>query len=148
MRALLIALAVGVGMILPLQSGINAELRRHTGHPLWAAVTNFGVGLFVLSVVVAVMGIPMPSLERMGQAPLWSYLGGICGASLVLTAVIAAPKLGAALLVACLVAGQLGSSVVIDHFGWVGHSGRPISGGRSLGLLLLVVGVVLIERSS
>ncbi|NRA32048.1 MAG: DMT family transporter [Polyangiaceae bacterium] len=148
MRALLIALAVGVGMILPLQSGINAELRRHTGHPLWAAVTNFGVGLFVLSVVVAVMGIPMPSLERMGQAPLWSYLGGICGASLVLTAVIAAPKLGAALLVACLVAGQLGSSVVIDHFGWVGYSVRPISGGRILGLLLLVVGVVLIERSS
>ena len=148
MRALLIALAVGVGMILPLQSGINAELRRPPGHPLWAAVTNFGVGLFVLSVVVAVMGIPMPSLERMGQAPLWSYLGGICGASLVLTAVIAAPKLGAALLVACLVAGQLGSSVVIDHFGWVGYSVRPISGGRILGLLLLVVGVVLIERSS
>ena len=148
MRALLIALAGGVGMILPLQSGINAELRRHTGHPLWAAGTNFGVGLFVLSVVVAVMGIPMPSLERMGQAPLWSYLGGICGASLVLTAVIAAPKLGAALLVACLVAGQLGSSVVIDHFGWVGYSVRPISGGRILGLLLLVVGVVLIERSS
>ena len=139
-------------MILPLQSGINAELRRHTGHPLWAAVTNFGVGLFVLSVVdavmVAEMGIPMPSLERLGQAPLWSYLGGICGASLVLTAVIAAPKLGAALLVACLVAGQLGSSVVIDHFGWVGYSVRPISGGRILGLLLLVVGVVLIERSS
>ena len=59
---------------------------------------------------------------------------------------IAAPKLGAALLIGCFVLGQLLSSAVIDHGGLIGYPMRPITLMRAAGIALLLAGVVLIER--
>lgn len=148
MKALLALLAVAVGMVLPAQAGINAELRRHLGQPLLAAVVNFSVGLVLLVLVVAAMRLPLPSAAELREAPVWAWLGGFCGAALVLTSLIAAPRLGAVLLVGCLLAGQLSASVLLDHFGWLGYPVRPANLGRIAGVLLLVAGVVLIQRSS
>lgn len=147
MSLFLVLLVVGVGMLMPAQAGINAELRNHVGHPLWAAVTNFVVGLAALLVAAAVMRVGTPQLSRMAGAPGWAWLGGLCGSSLVLVSLLAAPRLGATLLIAGLVAGQLGASVLIDHFGWVHYPVRPVNWVRVLGLLSLALGVFLIERS-
>jgi transporter family-2 protein len=65
---------------------------------------------------------------------------------LVVVALISAPKLGAALLMSCLVAGQLLSSVIFDHMGWLGYAPRPISPGRIAGVACLGVGIWLIKR--
>jgi len=46
------------------------------------------------------------------------------------------------------VTGQLASSVVLDHFGWVGYHVRTITPTRIIGIVLLIAGVILIERST
>ncbi len=143
-----VLLVVAVGMVLPAQAGINAEFRRHVGHPLLAGVLNFLVGLVALAVVTAAMRIPLPAAGRMLQAPWWAWTGGLCGATLVVSAVVAAPRLGALLLVACLVTGQLVASVVIDHFAWFGFDARPINWERIAGIAFLIVGVLLVQRAS
>ncbi len=148
MKSLLLALAVVVGMLLPVQAGINAELRRHLGHPLLAGVVNFTVGLLALTLVTGVARVAWPVPAAASGAPWWAWLGGLCGATLVVTSVIVAPRLGATLLVAALVAGQLGASVVVDHFGFVGYPVRPATFGRVAGVLFLAAGVWLVERSS
>jgi transporter family-2 protein len=59
---------------------------------------------------------------------------------------VGAPRLGAATLVAALVAGQMVASLALDHFGWVGFTVHPIDPWRLLGAALIVGGVVLVQR--
>jgi transporter family-2 protein len=63
----------------------------------------------------------------------------------VMLAVLLAGRLGAALLSAAGILGQLGTSLLIDHYGWFGMPVQRASGTRLVGVALLAVGVVLIR---
>jgi transporter family-2 protein len=56
------------------------------------------------------------------------------------------PRLGAATLLALVVLGQLGTSLVVDHFGWLGFAHHPLTLMRLCGAVLLFGGVLLITR--
>ena len=57
-----------------------------------------------------------------------------------------APRLGAAALIAALVAGQMMASLIVDHFGWVGFAQHAVTPLRPAGAALIVVGVILVRR--
>jgi transporter family-2 protein len=59
---------------------------------------------------------------------------------------IAAPKLGASLLIGTFVPGQMISSTFSDHAGLVSSPVRPMSIMRVAGIACLLPGVFLIER--
>lgn len=139
-------MALLVGALLPVQAGINSSLAGHLGHPVSAALVNFAVGGLALAIASAVLGAPLPTPQRFSGGPPWLWLGGLCGVSLVVVAVVAAPRLGAALLMACLIGGQMLSSALLDHFGWLGYAPRPLSVTRTVGIAVLAVGVALIRR--
>ncbi|MEM7227567.1 MAG: DMT family transporter [Planctomycetota bacterium] len=146
MKWILLASVMCVGMLQPIQAGLNAEFRRHADHPLQAGGLNMLVGAAFVLLLLAIMRVPMPSGTAFSNAPWWSLLGGIIGGTLVMTMLIAAPKLGAALLIGSFVLGQLLSSAIIDHRGLVGYPVQPLSWLRAAGIALLFIGVVLIER--
>ena len=73
------------------------------------------------------------------------WLGGALGAFYVVGSIVSAPKLGAATLIALVVAGQGMASLLVDHFGWVGFEAKHISVGRLVGMGLLGAGVVLVR---
>ena len=58
---------------------------------------------------------------------------------------MSAPRLGAVVLIAAVVAGQSVSSVLADQFGWVGFREHPVSAGRLAGLALVFAGVGLVR---
>ena len=148
MHYVLIALAIGAGMAIPIQAGFNREFAQHAGHPLFGAVTNFIVGLSVLVLItlgfILTKQAKLPALSALGDAPRWAWLGGFCGALMVLTAVLAVRPLGAAGLIACFVTGQLISSVIVDHYGWLNIPRTPITPLRFIGVVLLLGGLGLI----
>jgi transporter family-2 protein len=55
------------------------------------------------------------------------------------------PRLGAALVVALIVLGQMLGALAFDHFALLGVPENPISLTRLAGVALLVAGVVLIR---
>jgi transporter family-2 protein len=140
---LLFAFAAGVA--LPLQFGINAQLAPWLESPVRAAFVSFLTGTIVLAVAAALVFKPMPSWSRLGHAPWWVWVGGAFGAFYVVGSIVAAPRLGAAALIAAIVAGQSLASVVVDHFGWVGFEPKPVSAGRLVGIALVGTGVVLVR---
>ena len=73
------------------------------------------------------------------------WTGGFFGAAFILMAVVATPVLGAALMLAASIVGQLAAALVIDHYGLFGGSVVPISATRVLGVVLLAGGVILIR---
>jgi len=144
---LLIAFAVAVGCLPPLQAGANATLSRFHGHVLWGAITNTLVASLALAIAIAVLRVPMPGARGLTHAPSWSWLGGFMGATMVLTAIIVAPRLGAATYVTSTVVGTVMASMLVDHFGLVGFSQHPISVLRLCGGALVVAGMILVQRN-
>jgi bacterial/archaeal transporter family-2 protein len=133
------------GAMLPVQFGINAQLADWVGSPLRATLVSFGVGTVALLAATLVFVRGWPGGERLGEAPWWVWLGGLLGAFYVLGSVVTAPKLGAATLVAVILAGQAVASLLVDHFGWVGFEENPVTPGRLVGMALVAVGVALVR---
>ncbi len=148
MRLLLIVIVFVIGLLQPVQAAMNAEFRRHAAHPFQAGMLNMYVGAMAITLVLLASRVPPPSLATLMAAPRWALCGGLIGATLVTVMLISAPKLGAALLVAVFIVGQVSSSVAIDHFGMLGMPKREIDWTRILGLGLLLAGVLLVERST
>ncbi|MDK2957922.1 MAG: bacterial/archaeal transporter family-2 protein [Desulfovibrionales bacterium] len=145
MRFALLALALLAGGLMPVQAGINARLKFFLGDPAWAALASFAVGTLALLVYCSAL-LPWPTAANALKAPLWTWTGGFLGAFFVAATIFMALKLGAASMMAWLIAGQLISSLLLDQFGMVGFAARGISIQRVLGALLLLAGALLIEK--
>jgi len=143
---LLVLAAVFVGMLLPVQAGVNAQLRTGLGHPVLAAFASFAVGTVALAAVCLAVRARMPSAITLAGIPWWYWSGGLLGALYIGAAVVLAPKLGAAALIASIVAGQMTTSLVLDARGWAGFSQQALTPARLCGGLLVIAGVLLISR--
>ena len=137
--------ALLAGAMLPIQFGINAQLAHWVGGSIRAALISFVVG--ALALLVAVLFAQRGWPERAVDAPWWVWIGGVLGAFYVLGSIVTAPKLGAATLVALILAGQAIASLLVDHFGWVGFEENPITPVRIAGVVLLAAGVALVRLS-
>jgi transporter family-2 protein len=140
---LLFAVLAGAGVAI--QAAINSRLRFILGAPVWAAATQFIIGLVALTVVALASRQPIPSAATLARAPWWMWTGGLFGAAFIFMTVIATPRLGAALMLAGVIVGQLAAALVIDHYGLFGAEVIPVSAMRLAGVALLVGGVVLIR---
>lgn len=143
---MLLMLMAGAGVAL--QVVINAQLRVVSASALWATNISFAVsmavGLTALTVGTAVGRVPFPA-PALWRAPWWVWIGGLGGAMYVLLAVLLARRLGAAVLSAAAILGQLGASMLIDHYGWFGMPVHQMSAPRVVGVVLLAIGVALIR---
>ena len=140
----LLGLGVGVGLVV--QVGMNSTLRALLGSAIVAALISFVVGSVALAVFALVTRAPLPGREQLAAVPAWAWLGGALGAFYVASSVIVGPRLGAATLLALVVLGQLGTSLLVDHFGWLGFAQHPITAVRLAGAGLLFAGVLLVVR--
>jgi bacterial/archaeal transporter family-2 protein len=142
----LVLVAILVGVFLPVQAGVNSQLRMGVGHPLLAALISFVVGTIALLGLNLALRVPLPAGEAAARFPWWHWVGGLLGAAYIYLAIVLAPRLGAATLVAAIVTGQMMASLILDHYGWVGFPQQSITPTRLVGALLVIGGVLLIQR--
>ena len=95
--------------------------------------------------MLVVSRVGLPAAGWIGRAPYWHWTGGLLGATFVTSAVVLAPRLGAATLVAAVVAGQMVGSLLLDHYGVVGYPQHSLSIERVTGGMLVMTGVALIQ---
>jgi len=133
-------LMVLVGVQFSAQAPVNGGLGRTVG-PLAAAFVSFAVGTVALF-AVCVIGGRIDGLSSLGEAPLWQLAGGLIGATYVALAAMTISRIGAGVIAAVTVTGQLACSVVVDHFGWFGIEVHDVTGARVLGLVLLLAGAL------
>jgi transporter family-2 protein len=147
MQGILYALALGAGIALTIQVGVNAVARGFLGNDaVIAAFASFAVGAIALAGYLLLTRAQWPGRGSVGTIPLWVWSGGLLGAFYVITSTIVGPRLGAAAFLALVVLGQLCSSLLVDHFGWLGFPQHSITLVRLAGVLALLVGVALIAR--
>lgn len=78
----------------------------------------------------------------------WHALGGVCGVIGMLASVLCTPRLGALLFGALSVSGALLSSVVLDHFGFVGMTVRRATLVKAAAASIALVGVAVTAVAS
>jgi bacterial/archaeal transporter family-2 protein len=143
---LLLLLALGAGVLLPVQAGVNAQLRTVIGSPVIAALVSFLVGTVGLLTGALLLRATLSSRSAWIAAPWWYWAGGLIGATYVVATIVLAPRLGAATLIAAVVAGQMIASLLLDHFGLLGFPVHQITGPRIVGAALVMMGVMLVQR--
>ena len=146
MKYLLLLIAIIVGTLIPIQGTINSRLGLATGQPLLATAISFAGGLIAISLVVVAVSGGIPKWEPTAPTPFYLVLGGLPGVAFVLTTLILIPHIGVAAALSGLIVGQLASSLLFDHFGWLGAPIREVSLTRLAGVSLLIVGALLVVR--
>ena len=141
----LLGLAVLCGAAIAAQAGVNATLGRGLASPVHAALVSFAVGTLALALVAAARRDALPDAAMLAGLPWWAWVGGLLGAFFVAVTIGLAPRLGAAALLAAVLAGQMAAALVLDHNGWLGFEERAATWRRVGGVALVVAGAALVR---
>lgn len=146
MQYFFIFLAFLCGVVFPIQAGLNGKMTKIVESPILAAFLSFLSGLITLGIYAIITRIPLKQLTYAQNAPWYVWLAGVLGAFYVSTVVILIPRLGVAFTFGLIVAGQMAISMILDHFGLFDLPVKPISIGKIMGAILLIIAVVLIRK--
>jgi transporter family-2 protein len=138
-------LAAGAGVSFVFQQAVNANLRAELGSPWWAGFISYAGGTLAMFAAIMAMREPWLNLPALSRTSYLSWTGGIFGAIYIAISILLLPRLGAAVVVALIVLGQMFGALAFDHYGLLGVPENPVSITRLAGAALLIAGVVLIR---
>jgi bacterial/archaeal transporter family-2 protein len=148
MKILFYLLPVFAGVAITIQSGINSQLRTAIQHPVMAAFISFVVGTIALAVLLIFSKETVPGLSQYSSIEWYKYTGGLLGAFVVTVTLLSVAEIGAANMFVLIIAGQLTTAVLMDHFGVLGMKANPVSVQKILGIFLLVIGAWLVNKKA
>lgn len=134
--ALIIAALAGVTMAL--QGSLNAVLGKVTGL-LEATFLVHLIGLVVVSALL-IARLGSGDLHQVTRAPWYTLLGGALGVAIVYGVVTAIPRVGVANATTAIIAGQLITAMLIDHFGLFGLQPVAFNWWKMAGILIMTLG--------
>lgn len=142
----LLAVALVAGVVLPVQTAVNNKMAVVVGSPVLGALVSFTVGTLSILIYSVASGESLASLSGAKDAPAVAWIGGLLGAFFITATIILLPRIGVAMTVSLIVAGQMITALVMDHFGLLGLEVRQITPLRVAGVALVALGVVLIRK--
>jgi transporter family-2 protein len=134
------------GVAMTVQSGINAQLRAAISHPILAAFISFLGGTLVLALMLVFSKQAFPALSAYSDISWYKFTGGLLGVFVVTVVLLSVQEIGAANMFVLIIAGQLITAVLMDHFGVLGIKQSPITVQKMIGLICLIVGAYLVNR--
>ncbi|WP_103127878.1 DMT family transporter [Deinococcus aerius] len=141
-RSFLLLVAVLAGSLLPTQFATNGALAAALGSVTLTGATSYLVGSVLLLGLLAVWRW-RPTWEAARRAPAWSWLGGVVGSAYVVGSVILTRELGAALATTLVIASQIITAILLDHFGVLGLPRRRLNRARLLATALALAALAL-----
>jgi transporter family-2 protein len=144
MNLIFLLMAFCVGVAMSVQAAVNTQLASSIGaNSVVAALVSFACGTVVLAGVAVSRGGLGPTFAALAGQPLWKFAGGFLGAAFVFGTVFLAPRIGLLSLIVLVIAGQLLTSMAIDHFGLINMAARKVSSVRIAGVSVVVLGVLV-----
>jgi transporter family-2 protein len=148
MNSIYVILATAAGMALATQVAINSQVRALLGSPMQATMVSLIVSSFAAISYMLYQQERLPNLTLLSASPWWMWTGGLMGVFYLWATVVSAPKLGVAVTLGLVIAGQVVTSLIIDHFGLLNVPHNSASLQRIAGVLLIVTGVVVLGLKS
>ena len=148
MKSLLFLLALFAGAATSTQAIINTQLRGRLTDPMQATTISFTVGTILCWLYCLLNRTPLPTAEALRSIPWWMWTGGALGTFYIWTSIVVTRQIGVGAMLGLVIAGQMTSSLVIDHYGLFHATVRPASLIRIAGTVLVVLGVCLLGYAS
>jgi bacterial/archaeal transporter family-2 protein len=143
--AFYIALSTVGGILIPIMAALSGALGRALDNP-WAAAAIVSAGAFALVLAFTLLtGSMNVSWETLKQAQPLQLLAGVGFAFYLLSITWVGPRFGIGNAVMFVLAGQIVSSALIDHFGLFGAPLKPIDALRAAGLVIMATGIVIAQ---
>ena len=143
---ILLIIALIAGVVLPVQTAVNNKMAVSVGSPVLGALISFGVGTLSIFAYALISGETLSSLTSSKNAPAVAWIGGLLGAFFVTSTIILLPRIGVAMTISLIIAGQMIAALVMDHYGLLNLPVKEMNLWRIVGVTLIVGGVVLIRR--
>jgi transporter family-2 protein len=146
MKFALLALALLAGIAIAVQTAVNSQLRARMHDPMQATLVSFAVGTIAAIAYCLVIRHPWPA-ANIFESPWWIWTGGLLGIIFVWSTVVVAPQIGGAMFLSLVIAGQLVTSLFIDHYGWLQMETVRANPFRILGVVIVVIGATIVSWS-
>ena len=145
-RLVLILMVALGGAGLAMQMAWNARLRTATNSPVLTTIISVLVTLVSLVLVWASGATNRGTIPEFQSLPKWAWFGGVFAAYYLVASLIGIPKLGAAAVFSLVIAGQMVGALALDSTGAFALAQIPLSPARVLGAILLLAGVILMQK--
>lgn len=146
MKFLFYLLPLVAGVAMSIQSGVNGQLRAALGQPLMAAFLSFLSGTVTILLLLLLTRTPLPGLQQLSGVEWYKFTGGALGVIVVTFVILSVHQVGASNMFVLIVAGQLLTALLMDHFGILGLTINTVSFQKVAGMLLVVAGAYLVTR--
>lgn len=136
------------GFFPPIQTTINSALASHTHSPAFASLVSFTIGSITLLILTAIFNRSLKlktSHLKFGKLKPIYFTGGILGMAFVTANIILMPHMGVALTTLIGMFGQILMGILIDHFGLFGSPKIAMTSRKTIGLLCILTGIILLR---
>lgn len=136
-RVMDLFLSLFTGVIVTVMIMFNGQLSDYCGIYLSTAIIHF-VGLMTFLCILKIKKIKIPFSNHF---PFFLYTGGIIGVFTVIFNVFSVSHLGATLLTALGLLGQMLTSVLLEQRGWLGTPQSSMNAQKLLSLMIVMIGI-------
>ncbi|MCJ7433137.1 MAG: DMT family transporter [Anaerolineales bacterium] len=142
MEAIILIILIGLagGVAVGLQSPLASMISQRLGSFESIFIVHIGGALAALVPLLFMGG---GKLGNWRSVPWYTLGAGIFGLVVIGAISYMIPRVGVAASIITLVAGQLLVGTILDHFGWLGAAQRSLDITRTVGLVVVFVGVWL-----
>ena len=131
------------GIAVGIQSPIAGAMGQKIGGTASSVVVHLSGLIFSLILLIIRGG---EKIRDWNALPWFMLIAGIFGLILYQSINVTLPRLGATTMLALIIIGQLLTGVVLDTFGWLGVTARPLEATRIAGIAVLFLGGYLVIK--
>ena len=131
------------GAMMAVQGTLNSAVGKKIGL-LEATMIVLLIGTVTALLALYPLGLAKGNLANLGHLPWYYYSGGVLIVLITYGVVAGISRLGAANATTAIVAAQILTAALLDHFGLFGLQAVPFSWWKVAGIILLAAGTRLL----
>ena len=141
--AILIVIGVFAGIAIGLQNPLTSLMSQRLGVMESIFIIHIGGAVLTLVPLIAWRG---GALDQWRSVPWYALAAGALGLVVLGAVSYTIPRLGVAATLILIIVGQVLTSTILDHFGWLEVAVRPVDTSRLVGIAVVLFGTWLIVR--
>ena len=143
--SILALFAIAAGAAIAIQATMNAQLGVVLKNSTLATCIAFLLSFMITIIVLLLTTKQYPNITDIKAVPAYLWCGGVLSAFGVGMFYFLIPKMGAGSMMSYGLSGQLIIALLASHFGWFNLPIKSLDSIKTIGAVLLIISVLLIN---
>ena len=130
------------GLLMSIQGVFNTRVTEKSGLWFTSSIVHFVAFICCLVVLLFVRDANIEGFKTVNK---WYLLGGVLGAGITYTVIVAISKLGPAYAVMLILIAQMSAAYLIEILGWFGTEKASFIWTKLVGFLIMIGGIIVFQ---